>query len=94
MPTFSDWVNAKTYPRIDKIELMANYFGISKSDLVEDRSRSSKEYYLNEETAAIAQEIFEKDKILFDVYRSTDKDRLISYAKKLQALRDMEEGRI
>lgn len=38
MPTFSDWVNAKTYPRIDKIELMANYFGISKSDLVEERS--------------------------------------------------------
>ena len=36
MPTFSDWINAKTYPRIDKIELMANYFGIEKSDLVED----------------------------------------------------------
>lgn len=33
--TFSDWVNAKTYPRIDKIELMANYFGISKASLVE-----------------------------------------------------------
>lgn len=26
MTTFSDWVNAKTYPRIDKIELLANYF--------------------------------------------------------------------
>lgn len=38
MPTFSDWVNAKTYPRIDKIELMANYFGISKADLVEDKA--------------------------------------------------------
>ncbi|UBH14891.1 helix-turn-helix domain-containing protein [Macrococcus armenti] len=34
--TLSDWINAKTYPRIDKIELMANYFSISKSDLVED----------------------------------------------------------
>lgn len=33
--TFTDWVNAKTYPRIDKIELMANYFGVSKADLVE-----------------------------------------------------------
>ena len=33
--TFSDWVNAKTYPRIDKIELLANYFGIEKSDLIE-----------------------------------------------------------
>lgn len=36
--TLSDWINAKTYPRIDKIELMANYFGIQKSDLVEDSS--------------------------------------------------------
>ena len=34
--TFSDWVNAKTYPRIDKIQKMADYFGISKSFLVED----------------------------------------------------------
>lgn len=38
MPTFSDWINAKTYPRIDKIEMLANYFGILKSDLVEDKS--------------------------------------------------------
>lgn len=41
MPTFSDWVNAKTYPRIDKIELMANYFGISKADLVEEHTAKS-----------------------------------------------------
>lgn len=34
--TFSDWVNAKTYPRIDKIERMAQYFKISKAFLVED----------------------------------------------------------
>ena len=39
MPTFSDWIHARTYPRIDKIELMANYFGIEKSDLVEDKSK-------------------------------------------------------
>ena len=35
--TFSDWINGKTYPRIDKIEMMSNYFGINKSDLVEER---------------------------------------------------------
>lgn len=34
--TFTDWINAKTYPRIDKIERMAQFFGITKSDLVED----------------------------------------------------------
>ncbi|EHK9595253.1 helix-turn-helix transcriptional regulator, partial [Staphylococcus pseudintermedius] len=29
--TLSDWINAKTYPRIDKIELLANYFNVNKS---------------------------------------------------------------
>ena len=50
MPTFSDWINARTYPRIDKIELMANYFGISKADLVEEHStkkESSTAYTIN-----------------------------------------------
>ena len=36
--TISDWINAKTYPIIDKIELMANYFGVDKSALVEKRT--------------------------------------------------------
>ena len=36
--TFTDWVKGNSYPRIDKIELMANYFGISKADLVEEHS--------------------------------------------------------
>lgn len=39
--TFSDWVNGNAYPRIDRIEQMANYFGIEKSDLVEDREKNS-----------------------------------------------------
>lgn len=34
--TFTDWCNAKTYPRIDKIEMLANYFHVSKADLVEE----------------------------------------------------------
>ena len=39
--TFTDWVKGNSYPRIDKIELMANYFGISKADLVEERTSKS-----------------------------------------------------
>ena len=35
--TVLDWLNAKTYPRIDKIEKIANYFNIEKSDLVEEK---------------------------------------------------------
>lgn len=34
--TFCDWVNGNAYPRIDKIEMMAEYFGCSKADLVEE----------------------------------------------------------
>ncbi len=34
--TVSDWSNGKTYPRIAKIEHMAEYFGVQKADLVED----------------------------------------------------------
>lgn len=33
--TVSDWLNAKTYPRIDKIEKMAIYFNCKKSSLIE-----------------------------------------------------------
>lgn len=39
--TFTDWIKANTYPRIDKIELMANYFNIEKSDLIEEHSKES-----------------------------------------------------
>jgi len=40
--TISDWINGKAYPRIDKIEMMANYFGINKSDLVEEHFMEEK----------------------------------------------------
>lgn len=36
--TFTDWVKGNSYPRIDKIEMMANYFGIEKSDLIEEKT--------------------------------------------------------
>ena len=35
--TFTDWVNGKKYPRMDKVEMLANYFGVLKSDLIEDK---------------------------------------------------------
>lgn len=39
--TVSSWCNALYYPRIDKIEMLANYFNILKSDLVEDKEKKS-----------------------------------------------------
>lgn len=42
-PTVNDWLKAKKYPRIDKIEIMSNYFGILKSDLIEEKTEDHRE---------------------------------------------------
>ena len=36
--TVSEWINGRKYPRIDSIEIMAEYFGIMKSDLIEEKT--------------------------------------------------------
>lgn len=36
--TVTEWINGRKYPRIDRIEVMADYFGILKSDLIEERT--------------------------------------------------------
>ena len=104
--TLCDWLNGKTYPRIDKIEMMANYFCIQKADLVENRrtrhvvnslmtaeeKKLNTTYLIDDGTMQLVIEIFNKDRVLFDVYKSDDRDRLVAYAKKLQSLHDMENG--
>ncbi len=41
--TFNDWMKAKKYPRIDKIEMMADFFKILKSDLIEEKTEEDRE---------------------------------------------------
>ena len=50
--TFNDWLKAKKYPRIDKIEILADYFGILKSDLIEEKSQSHKDMQKNNDVMA------------------------------------------
>lgn len=40
--TVLSWLKADNYPRIDKIEAMADYFGILKSDLIEEKKDEEK----------------------------------------------------
>ena len=84
--TFTDWINANTYPRIDKIEKMANYFGIEKSDLIEERQSEKSDYRVDDETKKIAQEIFNDGdmKLLFSLKKSAQSDELMSYARFLK----------
>ena len=51
--TFTDWYNGNKYPRIDKIELLANYFSIQKSDLIEKHNHQDEESQMIE-TAKVA----------------------------------------
>lgn len=42
--TLRDWLKGLTYPRIGKVEAMANYFGCEKSDLIEDKKEKPTDY--------------------------------------------------
>ena len=89
--TFTDWVKGNTYPRIDKIELMANYFGISKADLVEEHTQESDTpYYLNENAREMAQFLFDNPdyKVLFDASRKVKKEDI----EKVKRMIDLMNG--
>lgn len=78
--TFNDWIKGKKYPRIDKIEFMANYFGIQKSDLIEDKKESSP----HEEI------LTEGERLMLKLFRQIPEDRqaealdLLRIALKMQ----------
>lgn len=61
--TLADWLNAKKYPRIDKIEILADYFNVQKSDLIENNDNT---------TFSQTQVLFDKSKdLLSDDDRAT-----------------------
>ncbi len=41
--TITSWVNGSKYPRMNKVEQLAEYFGILKSDLIEEKSEEHRE---------------------------------------------------
>jgi transcriptional regulator with XRE-family HTH domain len=50
--TVTDWVKGKKYPRMDKVEILANYFGILKSDLIEEKTQEHREMQQKNSTLA------------------------------------------
>lgn len=61
--TLTDWMNGKKYPRINNIEKLAEYFGVSKSDLIEDFENKKKD---NDRLSTIIVKL-RMDKDLLDV---------------------------
>ena len=48
----STWCNGTRLPRMDKVDILAKYFDINRSDLIEDKTtEKNQSYYLNPETS-------------------------------------------
>ena len=90
--TFNTWCQGIAIPRMGKVQLLSDYFGINKSDLIEDKEEPS--YYTNPETAKIAQEIFENKELslLFDTARDASPEDLQTVHTMLVALKKKEQG--
>ncbi|MCR5835812.1 MAG: helix-turn-helix transcriptional regulator [Lachnospiraceae bacterium] len=94
--TISNWQKGIKTPRMSKIDKLCDYFSINRSDLMEDKSNQEQEhYYLNEETSAIAQEIFENKelRLLFDTAKDADPEDLSTVHNMLLALKRKEQNR-
>ena len=87
----SKWRNSMPTP--ERLKKLADYFHVTVDYLVTGEAAPPLSIYpLDEQTIQTVQQIYEHDKILFDVYRSADKERLIEYAKRLKELRDYENN--
>lgn len=73
--TFNDWANGRKYPRIDKIEFLANYFGIQKSDLIENKEKNSPDEL----------QLTEGERTLLNLFRKVPEDRQQMVLQMIQA---------
>lgn len=78
--TFNTWCQGIALPRMGKVQLLADYFHISKSDLLEEHTQESDTpYYLNEDAREMAQFLFDNPdyKVLFDASRKVKKEDIL-----------------
>ena len=75
--TISDWVNGKKYPRMDKVEMLAAYFGILKSDLIEEKGMNK--------TLPQVQTLTEGEAALLELFRQIPEDAQKMYLEVLRA---------
>lgn len=88
--SFSKW--KKSMPTHDRLQKLASFFHVSVDYLVTgEEPQADALPFFSKEDIFTAREISEKDRVIFDIYRSADKDRLIEYAKRLKALQNMEQ---
>lgn len=83
-PTMSDYLKGKKYPRIDKIEIMADYFGILKSDLIEEKTKEHKEMQKNNDILSdVADKLIDNPSLLPLFQRMLDDPDFLSLVEAL-----------
>lgn len=95
--TLSDWKKGKITPKSDTMKKIADYFDVSVDYLMTgEEKKVGEKYYLNEETAQVAQEIFENKELraLFDVQRDMEPEDLKALHNMALALKRKERGDI
>ena len=78
--TFTDWVKGKKYPRMDKVEKLASYFGILKSDLIEEKTEEHIEMQKKNDTLTDIVLRLRTDDVFLEAVESLysmDKDKLL-----------------
>lgn len=92
--TLSDWKRGRSTPKADNMKKLADHFNVSVDYLMTGTEKEGDKYYLNDDTAQIAQEIFEnKDlRLLFDASRKAKPEDLKLAHDMLLALKRKEEG--
>ena len=66
-----NWCNGIKTPRMDKVDAMCKIFHCKRSDLMEEPTDETSNYYLDDDAAAAAQFLYENPdyKVLFDATR-------------------------
>lgn len=91
----SNWKNGRNTPSTTTLQKIADYFGVTIDYLMTgEEKESSEKYYFNDETAAMAQQLFEnKDlRVLFDAARDAEPEDLKTTYDMLMALKRKERG--
>lgn len=92
---FSSWKNGISTPKQDKMKKIADYFGVSVDYLMTGKEKEGGEkYYLNDETAEMAQHLFENKelRVLFDAAKDASPEDLKTTYDMLMALKKKERG--
>lgn len=75
---FSSWKNGISNPKQDKLQKIADYFHVTVDYLMGIERDQNIDYYLNDETRRIAQEVFDTPelKTLLNISRTLPSDKL------------------